>query len=81
MSQGLFFQKSSIIIGFLNILLEYFSHTSYMIVVDTIFAFISQVIRLRKGQIGRAWENLCMAMLGEQFMVNKHLHNSNDLQY
>lgn len=29
-----------------------------------------QVIRLRKGQIGRAWENLCMAMLGEQFMVS-----------
>jgi hypothetical protein len=28
-----------------------------------------QVIRLRKEQAGRAWENLCMAMLGEQFMV------------
>lgn len=27
------------------------------------------VIRLRKGQAGRAWENLCMAMLGEQFVV------------
>ncbi|XP_026462125.1 eukaryotic translation initiation factor 4E type 2-like [Ctenocephalides felis] len=27
------------------------------------------VIRLRKGLAGRAWENLCMAMLGEQFMV------------
>lgn len=30
------------------------------------------VIRLRKGQVGRAWENLCMAMLGEQFMVIAH---------
>lgn len=28
-----------------------------------------KVIRLRKGQAARAWENLCMAMLGEQFMV------------
>lgn len=28
------------------------------------------MVRLRKGQVGRAWENLCMAMLGEQFMVN-----------
>lgn len=29
------------------------------------------VIRLRKEQAARAWENLCMAMLGEQFMVPK----------
>lgn len=31
------------------------------------------VIRLRKGLIGRAWENLCMAMLGEQFMVGNEI--------
>lgn len=31
------------------------------------------VIRLRKGQAGRAWENLCMAMLGEQFMAGDEI--------
>ncbi|GBP65635.1 Eukaryotic translation initiation factor 4E type 2 [Eumeta japonica] len=31
------------------------------------------VVRLRKGQTGRAWEDLCMAMLGEQFMVGPEL--------
>lgn len=31
------------------------------------------VIRLRKGQAGRAWENLCMAMLGEQFMAGNEI--------
>lgn len=27
------------------------------------------VIRLRKHRVDRAWENVCMAMLGEQFLV------------
>ncbi|XP_053605606.1 eukaryotic translation initiation factor 4E type 2 isoform X2 [Plodia interpunctella] len=31
------------------------------------------VVRLRKAQTGRAWEDLCMAMLGEQFMVGPEL--------
>ncbi|XP_022919926.1 eukaryotic translation initiation factor 4E type 2 [Onthophagus taurus] len=32
------------------------------------------VIRLKKGyQSGRAWENLCMAMLGEQFMAGNEI--------
>ncbi|XP_049870827.1 eukaryotic translation initiation factor 4E type 2 [Pectinophora gossypiella] len=31
------------------------------------------VVRLRKSQTGRAWEDLCMAMLGEQFMVGAEL--------
>lgn len=31
------------------------------------------VVRLRKSQTGRAWEDLCMAMLGEQFMVGREL--------
>ncbi|KAM3966899.1 LOW QUALITY PROTEIN: eukaryotic translation initiation factor 4E homologous protein [Aphomia sociella] len=31
------------------------------------------VVRLRKSQTGRAWEDLCMAMLGEQFMVGPEL--------
>ncbi|KAJ8724593.1 hypothetical protein PYW08_016067 [Mythimna loreyi] len=31
------------------------------------------VVRLRKTQTGRAWEDLCMAMLGEQFMVGQEL--------
>ncbi|CAH0399040.1 unnamed protein product [Chilo suppressalis] len=31
------------------------------------------VVRLRKNQTGRAWEDLCMAMLGEQFMVGAEL--------
>lgn len=31
------------------------------------------VVRVRKGQTGRAWEDLCMAMLGEQFMVGQEL--------
>ncbi|KPI99459.1 Eukaryotic translation initiation factor 4E type 2 [Papilio xuthus] len=31
------------------------------------------VVRLRKSQTGRAWEELCMAMLGEQFMVGPEL--------
>ncbi|XP_030747756.1 eukaryotic translation initiation factor 4E type 2 [Sitophilus oryzae] len=31
------------------------------------------VIRLKKEQAGRAWENLCMAMLGEQFMAGNEI--------
>lgn len=31
------------------------------------------VIRLRKNKIDRAWENLCMAMLGEQFLVGTEI--------
>ncbi|XP_065169892.1 eukaryotic translation initiation factor 4E type 2 isoform X2 [Atheta coriaria] len=31
------------------------------------------VIRVRKGQASRAWENLCMAMLGEQFMAGNEI--------
>uniref|UniRef100_A0A1A9UFP4 t-SNARE coiled-coil homology domain-containing protein n=1 Tax=Glossina austeni TaxID=7395 RepID=A0A1A9UFP4_GLOAU len=31
------------------------------------------VIRLRKNQIDRAWENVCMAMLGEQFLVGDEI--------
>lgn len=31
------------------------------------------LIRLRKNQIDRAWENVCMAMLGEQFMVEDEI--------
>lgn len=31
------------------------------------------VVRLRKSQTHRAWEDLCMAMLGEQFMVGSEL--------
>ncbi|XP_048005413.1 eukaryotic translation initiation factor 4E type 2 [Leguminivora glycinivorella] len=30
-------------------------------------------VRLRKTQTGRAWEDLCMAMLGEQFMVGREI--------
>ncbi|XP_045767330.1 eukaryotic translation initiation factor 4E type 2 isoform X2 [Maniola jurtina] len=31
------------------------------------------VVRLRKAQTGRAWEDLCMAMIGEQFMVGEEM--------
>ncbi|XP_055852267.1 eukaryotic translation initiation factor 4E type 2 [Episyrphus balteatus] len=31
------------------------------------------VIRLRKNKIDRAWENVCMAMLGEQFLVGDEI--------
>lgn len=31
------------------------------------------VIRLRKNKIDRAWENACMAMLGEQFLVGPEI--------
>ncbi|KAL5280996.1 EIF4E2 family protein [Megaselia abdita] len=31
------------------------------------------VVRLKKNRIDRAWENLCMAMLGEQFMVGPEI--------
>lgn len=31
------------------------------------------MIRLRKGQAGRAWENLCLAMLGEQFVAGNEI--------
>ena len=31
------------------------------------------VIRLRKNKIDRAWENVCMAMLGEQFLVGSEI--------
>lgn len=31
------------------------------------------VIRLRKHRVDRAWENVCMAMLGEQFLVGSEI--------
>ncbi|XP_019561967.1 eukaryotic translation initiation factor 4E type 2 [Aedes albopictus] len=31
------------------------------------------VIRLRKNKVDRAWENVCMAMLGEQFLVGPEI--------
>lgn len=31
------------------------------------------VVRLRKGLVARCWENLLMAMLGEQFMVGEEI--------
>lgn len=31
------------------------------------------VIRLKKNKIDRAWENVCMAMLGEQFLVGPEI--------
>lgn len=31
------------------------------------------VIRLKKHKIDRAWENVCMAMLGEQFLVGPEI--------
>lgn len=31
------------------------------------------VIRLRKNKVDRAWENVCMAMLGEQFLVGSEI--------
>lgn len=31
------------------------------------------VIRLRKNQLDRSWENVCMAMLGEQFLVGDEI--------
>lgn len=46
---------------------------STFILVSNIFLRLFQVVRLRKTQTGRAWEDLCMAMLGEQFMVGPEL--------
>lgn len=37
------------------------------------YNFLLQVVRLHKSQTCRAWEDLCMAMLGEQFMVGSEL--------
>lgn len=31
------------------------------------------MIRLRKNKIDRAWENVCMAMMGEQFLVGSEI--------
>lgn len=31
------------------------------------------IIRLRKGLASRCWENLILAMLGEQFMVGEEI--------
>ena len=31
------------------------------------------IVRLRKGLASRCWENLIMAMLGEQFMVGEEI--------
>jgi hypothetical protein len=31
------------------------------------------IVRLRKGLASRCWENLIMAMLGEQFMVGEEV--------
>lgn len=31
------------------------------------------IVRLRKGLVSRCWENLVMAMLGEQFMVGEEI--------
>jgi len=30
-------------------------------------------VRLRKGLVSRCWENLILAMLGEQFMVGEEI--------
>lgn len=46
---------------------------STFILVSKIVLRLFQVVRLRKTQTGRAWEDLCMAMLGEQFMVGPEL--------
>ena len=31
------------------------------------------IVRLRKGLASRCWENLVLAMLGEQFMVGEEI--------
>lgn len=31
------------------------------------------IVRLRKSKVDRAWENVCMAMLGEQFLVGQEI--------
>jgi len=31
------------------------------------------IVRLRKNKVDRAWENVCMAMLGEQFLVGQEI--------
>lgn len=31
------------------------------------------ILRLRKNKVNRAWENVCMAMLGEQFLVGPEI--------
>lgn len=31
------------------------------------------IVRLRKGLVSRCWENLILAMLGEQFMVGEEI--------
>lgn len=31
------------------------------------------ILRLRKNKVNRAWENVCMAMLGEQFLVGSEI--------
>lgn len=31
------------------------------------------ILRLRKNKVNRAWENVCMAMLGEQFLVGTEI--------
>lgn len=31
------------------------------------------LVRLRKGLVSRCWENLILAMLGEQFMVGEEI--------
>lgn len=31
------------------------------------------IVRLRKTKVDRAWENVCMAMLGEQFLVGQEI--------
>lgn len=34
------------------------------------------IVRLKKGLVSRCWENLILAMLGEQFMVGDELCGS-----
>lgn len=31
------------------------------------------IVKLRKNKVDRAWENVCMAMLGEQFLVGQEI--------
>ena len=55
-------------------LLNIFYHTMYCVFQDEANRCGGKwIVRLRKGLASRCWENLILAMLGEQFMVGEEI--------
>lgn len=54
-------------------LLSNFTLTSYLFQDEANQKGGKWIVKLRKGLVSRCWENLILAMLGEQFMVGEEI--------